>query len=76
MSEPNSSRSKKVPSVRAQVIGSLVVAALIVVIAVAAVTAKIGPGPDAREYRDRQERIEEQEEERLELEEERREDGG
>jgi hypothetical protein len=61
--------------VRAQLIGSLIVAAMIVVIAVAAVTAKIGPGPDAREYRDRQERIEEQREERLELEEERQDAG-
>jgi hypothetical protein len=57
-------------------IGSLVVAALIVAIAIAAVTAKIGPGPDAREYRDRQERIEEQQDERADLEEERLEDAG
>jgi len=57
-------------------IGSLLVAALIVAIAIAAVTAKIGPGPDAREYRDRQERIEEQQDERADLEEERREDAG
>jgi len=76
MSEQRGSSSKTVPSVRTQVVGSLLVAALIVVIAIAAVTAKIGPGPDAREYRDRQERIEEQQEERLELEEERREEGG
>ena len=75
MSDRRPQTSRKVPSVRAQMIGSLVVAALIVAIAIAAVTAKIGPGPDAREYRDRQERIEEQQEERLELEEE-REDGG
>ena len=65
----------KLPSVRAQVVGSLVVAALVVVIAIAAVTAKIGPGPDAREVRDRQERIEEQREEELELQEEQQEAG-
>lgn len=76
MSERNAPTSRKVPSVRTQVIGSLVVAALIVAIAIAAVTAKIGPGPDAREYRERQERLEEQQEERLELEEERRGNGG
>ncbi len=76
MSERRSTSSRRTPSVRAQMIGSLVVAALIVAIAIAAVTAKIGPGPDAREYRDRQERIEEQQDERADLEEERLEDAG
>jgi hypothetical protein len=65
----------KLPSVRAQVVGSLLVAALIVAIAIAVVTTKIGPGPDAREYRDRQERIEEQREEERELQEEQQDAG-
>jgi len=67
--------SRSVPSVRAQIVGSLVAAALIVAVAVAAVTAKIGPGPDAREYRERQERIEELREEELERQQELGEDG-
>ena len=65
----------KLPSVRAQVVGSLVVAGLIVALAIATITAKIGPGPDAREYRDRQEAIEEQHEEERELQEEQQEGG-
>ena len=57
------------PSYRTQVIGSLLAAVLIVVIAVAAVTAAIGPGLDSTELRERQDLIEERqrlEEERLE----------
>jgi hypothetical protein len=72
MSEPT---PRPLPSVRAQVVGSLVVAALIVALAIGLVTAKIGPGPDAREYRERQERIEEQREEDRDLQEELQEGG-
>jgi hypothetical protein len=59
----------KTPSYSAQLVGSLVVAVLIVVITVAAVTLAIGPGLDATELRERQDLIEErqeQNEERLE----------
>lgn len=45
-------------------------AILIVALAIVAVTAKIGPGPDAREYRERQERLQEQREQQIELQEE------
>jgi hypothetical protein len=57
---------RRPPSYRVQLVASLLVAALIVLLAVAVVTAKIGPGPDAREYRELQERIEEQQERREE----------
>jgi hypothetical protein len=40
------------PSYAAQVVGSLIVAALIVVIVVITVTMAIGPGLDAKEQRD------------------------
>ena len=53
-----------------QVVGSLLAAVLLVVVTVALVTAKIGPGLDSTELRDREER----QEERLEEREERRED--
>jgi hypothetical protein len=47
-----------------QMIGSLVAAILIVALAVAVVTAKLGPGPDSRELRERREQREERLEER------------
>ena len=63
-----------------QVVGSLLAAALIVAAVVIAVTAKIGPGPDGQEQRDRYEsqeerqgELQEQREERLEERAERRE---
>ena len=59
------------PSHRRQVVGSLVAAALLVVLTVALVTAKIGPGLDSTELREKEER----QEERLEQREERREEG-
>jgi hypothetical protein len=48
------------PSYGTQLIGSLVAAAIIVVLAIALVTAKIGPGLDAKELHDlgRDERVE------------------
>jgi hypothetical protein len=76
MSEQNTSRSYS-----RQVVGSLVAAALIVLLTVALVTSKIGPGLDSTELRERDERREErleQQEERREQREEQREerDGG
>jgi len=53
-----------------QVVGSLLAAVLLVVVTVALVTAKIGPGLDSTELRDKEER----QEERLEESEERREE--
>ncbi len=53
-----------------QVVGSLLAAVLLVVVTVALVTAKIGPGLDSTELREKEER----QEERLEEREERRED--
>ena len=53
------------PSYRAQLIGSLVAAVLIVAIAVIAVTLAIGPGLDATELRERPE-LQEERRERLE----------
>jgi hypothetical protein len=47
------------PSYRAQLIGSLLAAVLIVALTVAAVTLAIGPGLDSTELRDRQELQEE-----------------
>ncbi|MGH2752085.1 MAG: hypothetical protein ACRDK3_14615 [Actinomycetota bacterium] len=55
-----------------QVIGSLMAAVLIVVLTVALVTVKIGPGLDSTELREREER----QEERLEQREERRQERG
>jgi hypothetical protein len=52
----------KEPSHTRQMIGSLVAAILIVALAVAIVTAKLGPGRDSRELRE----LREQREERLE----------
>lgn len=52
------------PSHKAQLIGSLLAAALIVVIAVTAVTLAIGPGLDATELREQQELQEERQERR------------
>ncbi len=49
-------------SYRAQLIGSLIVAVLIVILTVAAVTATIGPGLDSTELRERQELQEERSE--------------
>jgi hypothetical protein len=51
-------------SYRAQLIGSLIVAVLIVILTVAAVTAAIGPGLDSTELRERQELQEERSENR------------
>jgi hypothetical protein len=53
-------------SYRTQVIGSLLAAALIVALTVAAVTVAIGPGLDATELRERQELQEERQEQREE----------
>ena len=61
------------PTYSRQLIGSLIVAALIVVAVIALVTAKIGPGLDAPEQREGYERQEELREEREERIEERRE---
>jgi hypothetical protein len=58
----------KEPSHTRQMIGSLVAAVLIVALAVAIVTAKLGPGRDSRELRElreqREERLEERQEDR------------
>lgn len=57
-----------------QVVGSLVAAVLLVVVTVLLVTAKIGPGLDSTELREKEERQEERLEQREERLEERRED--
>jgi len=62
------------PSHSRQVVGSLVVAVLLVVVTVLLVTAKIGPGLDSTEIREREERQEERLEQREERLEERQED--
>ena len=54
------------PTYRTQLIGSLLVAILIVVLTVATVTLAIGPGLDATELRERQELQEERDESREE----------
>lgn len=54
------------PSYRAQLVGSLLAAVLIVALAVAAVTLAIGPGLDSTELRERQEERREAREERAE----------
>lgn len=54
------------PSYRAQLVGSLLAALLIVIVTVAAVTIAIGPGLDSTELRERQELQEERQEQREE----------
>ncbi|HZB01182.1 MAG TPA: hypothetical protein VE800_03640 [Actinomycetota bacterium] len=56
----------KGPSYTKQLIGSLLVAVVITVLVIVAVTAKIGPGLDATELRERQELLEERREAREE----------
>jgi hypothetical protein len=56
--------AKKAPSYAKQVVGSLIAALIITVVVVALVTAKIGPGLDAKELRERQRIAEERREER------------
>jgi hypothetical protein len=56
----------KTPSHAKQLVWSLVAAAVITVVTIALVTAKIGPGLDSRELRERQELIEERREAREE----------
>ncbi len=58
--------AKAAPSHAKQVLWSLLAAAVITVATIALVTAKIGPGLDSREMRDRQELIEERREAREE----------
>ena len=62
------------PSRKRQVVGSLLAAVLLVVVTVALVTAKIGPGLDSTELREKEERQEERLEQREERLEEERED--
>lgn len=69
----SSNESDRTPSQRVQMIGSLLVALAIVVITVALVTAKIGPGIETREKREELEEIREEREELDERREERRE---
>jgi hypothetical protein len=54
----------KRPDQTKQLIGSLIAAVLVTIAVILLVTAKIGPGLDARELRERQELIEEQREAR------------
>lgn len=54
------------PSYRAQLIGSLLTAVVIVALTIAAVTLAIGPGLDSTELRERQELQEERQEAREE----------
>jgi hypothetical protein len=56
----------KAPSYTKQLIMSLLAAAIITIVVIAAVTAKIGPGLDATELRERQELLEERREAREE----------
>jgi len=56
----------KGPTYAKQLIGSLLVAVVITVVVIMAVTAKIGPGLDATELRERQELLEERREAREE----------
>jgi hypothetical protein len=58
--------AKATRSYTKQVLWSLLAAAVITVATIALVTAKIGPGLDSRELRDRQEMIEERREAREE----------
>ena len=71
--ERASSHTASSPSYTRQVVGSLLAAVLIVAVTILLVTAKLGPGLDAREQREIQrqreellERRQEQREERLE----------
>jgi len=61
------------PTHARQVVASLAVAALLAAAAIAIVTAKLGPGLDATELRERRELIEERQKRREELQKERRE---
>jgi hypothetical protein len=54
----------KRPDQTKQLIGSLIAAVLVTIAVILLVTAKIGPGLDARELRERQELIEERREAR------------
>lgn len=54
----------KGPSYTKQLVGSLLAAVIITLIVIALVTAKIGPGLDARELRERERIIEERREAR------------
>jgi multisubunit Na+/H+ antiporter MnhC subunit len=56
--------AKKAPSYAKQVVGSLIAALIITAVVVALVTAKIGPGLDAKELRERERIAEERREER------------
>jgi hypothetical protein len=56
----------KGPTYAKQLIGSLLVAVVITVVVIVAVTAKIGPGLDATELRERQELLDERREAREE----------
>ena len=56
----------KGPSYTKQLIGSLLVAVVITVVVIVAVTAKIGPGLDATELQERQELLDERREAREE----------
>ena len=58
--------AKATPSYAKQVLWSLLAAAVITVATIALVTARIGPGLDSRELRERQELIEERREAREE----------
>jgi hypothetical protein len=70
------SEERKEESHTRQVIGSLLAAVLIVALAVAIVTAKLGPGPDSRELRELRAQREERLEERQDELEDRQENGG
>lgn len=59
----------RTPSYRVQLVVSLAAAVLIVFLTIAAVTAAIGPGPDATELREQQELEEERREQQQELDE-------
>jgi hypothetical protein len=56
--------AKKAPSYTKQVVASLIAALIVTVAVVALVTAKIGPGLDAKELRERERIAEERREER------------
>ena len=79
MAEPEAADTTNKPTSRIpQMIGSLIAAVVIVALVITIVTAKIGPGPDSQELREKQdareekaERADERREERAELREER-----
>lgn len=54
----------RTPSYTKQLVGSLLVALIITIAVIVVVTAKIGPGLDAKELRERERIIEERREER------------